>query len=426
MLVKREIHVPLFDLITCLSDVIDLVNPALVNHHKRVAYIAYCLATQLGLPNKKKNDLLLAGMLHDIGALSCQERIWTMQFELHNPHRHAEMGGRLLHSFKPLEDVAELIRFHHVRWDGGAGRVHCGETVPIGGFVLHLADRISVLIRQGCNPLGQVGRICRQIEAQAGEMFNDDVVNAFRQLAKRDYFWLDLNSPSLGSMLRRRVSLQAIELGLGELLDLARVFAMIIDFRSRFTATHSGGVAASAAVLAELAGCSERECRMMQVAGYLHDLGKLAIPAEIIEKSTPLTLRERTLVRCHPYYTYRTLENIGDMAVINAWGSFHHECLDGSGYPFRLQHQDLSLGSRIMAVADVFTAITEERPYRTGMTPGEALSVLDGMVSNAALDPNVVTLLRNNFDRTNQIREAAQAASIDTYNQVQSHLVGFV
>lgn len=60
MLVKREIHVPLFDLITCLSDVIDLVNPALVNHHKRVAYIAYCPASRLGLPNKQKNDLLHA------------------------------------------------------------------------------------------------------------------------------------------------------------------------------------------------------------------------------------------------------------------------------------------------------------------------------------------------------------------------------
>lgn len=425
MLVKKEIHVPLFDLISCLSDVIDLVNPELVNHHKKVAYIAYCLARQLGLPNKEKNDLLLAGMLHDIGALSGRERIRSMQFEVHNPHRHAEMGGRLLQSFTPLARTAELIRFHHVRWDGGDGKVHRGEAVPIGGHVLHLADRVSVLVRKSGNPLEQAGRICREVQEQSGGMFNDEVVKTFLQIARKDYFWLDVTTPSLGSLLRRRVSLETVELDLRELRSLASVFAMVIDFRSRFTATHSSGVAASAAVLAELAGCSERECGMMEVAGFFHDLGKLAIPADILEKPTPLTSRERALVRCHPYHTYRTLENIGDMGVINSWGAFHHECLNGNGYPFRLQHRDLSLGSRIMAVADVFTAITEDRPYRAGMSHEQALAVLDGMAGDTALDRNVVKLLQKNFDRAIQARESAQRASIQTYNLLQDHLEGF-
>lgn len=422
MLVKKKVHIQLSDLITCLSDVIDLVNPALFNHHQRVAYVAYSVAAQLGLPQNQRNELLLAGKLHDIGALSGQERMQTMRFEFHNPHSHAEMGWRLLSSFDPLAGVADIIRFHHVRSDDGYGRLRQGGGTPFGSHILHLADRVAVLLHTSGNVLGQRKRICRQIEAQSGGMFMPEVVAAFLKLSQKEYFWLDLVAPALDSFLHRRVKLEAIELDMSGLLSLSQVFSRIIDFRSRFTATHSSGVAASASALAKLAGCSERECEMMKVAGYLHDLGKLAVPAEILEKPGGLTRRQQDIVRCHPFYTYRTLERIGEMTTINSWCSFHHERLDGSGYPFHLKQADLSLGSRIMAVADVFTAITEDRPYREGMSTEGALAVLYDMVEADALAANVVSLLVENFDEINTVRITAQAAAVHEYHQLHHNL----
>ena len=198
---------------------------------------------------------------------------------------------------------------------------------------------------------------------------------------------------------------------------MSKLFSYIIDFRSRFTATHSSGVAASSEALSRLVGFSERECRMMRIAGHLHDLGKLAVPAEILEKPAKLTEDEFNIIRSHTFYTYRILEPIGDLDVINTWGSFHHERLDGSGYPFHHKAQDLSLGSRIMAVADVFTAITEDRPYRKEMPSERALQVLQQMADSSALDSNIVSLLRVHFDEINSSRIAAQAGASKEYQE---------
>jgi len=276
---------------------------------------------------------------------------------------------------------------------------------------------VAVLINKQEEILGQTKGICERIQENSGKMFMPELVDVFGSLPVKEYFWLDAASPSIGSILSRRVRLETIELDIEGLLSLAKLFSHIIDFRSRFTATHSSGVAASSEALSRLVGFSERECRIMRIAGYLHDLGKLAVPAEILEKPAKLTEDEFNVIRSHTFYTYRILETIGDLDLINTWASFHHERLDGSGYPFHHKGQDLSLGSRIMAVADVFTAITEDRPYRKEMPSERALQVLQQMADNSILDSNIVSLLRLHFDEINSIRIAAQAEASEAYQE---------
>jgi len=413
----KEPQIPLFDLITSLSTAMDLVSSAVVNHHKQVAYIAFSIGAELGLPTEQQNELVLAGALHDIGALSLKDRMDTLQFEVENPHQHAESGYLLLKMFEPLSSAAALVRFHHVPWNERGGSEFKGKQVPLGSHLLHLADRAAVLVNKQQEVLGQVKRVCERLLEHSGKMFMPEQVDAFMSLASREYFWLDIVSPSIGSILSNRARLATIELDMKGLLSLAKLFSQIIDFRSRFTATHSSGVAASAESLARLAGFSERECGMMRIAGYLHDLGKLAVPAEILEKPAKLTKDESDVIRSHTFYTYRSLEPISDLEVINAWASFHHERLDGKGYPFHHKGEDLSLGSRIMAVADVFTAITEDRPYRKGMTSDRALLLLQQMADNSALDCSIISQLRLHFDEVNSFRKAAQAAAVEEYQQ---------
>ncbi|MCM8763776.1 MAG: HD domain-containing protein [Candidatus Omnitrophica bacterium] len=209
----------------------------------------------------------------------------------------------------------------------------------------------------------------------------------------------------------------AIELDMTGLINLAKLFYRIIDFRSRFTATHSIGVAMTAKALSKLIGFSERECQMMEIAGYLHDLGKLEIPAEILEKPAKLTEDEFNIIKSHTYYTYSILKTISDLDLINDWPSFHHERLDGKGYPFHHKSRDLSIGSRIMAVADVFTAISEERPYRKGMSSDKALQVLQQMAQDSALDAHVVSTLAIHFNQANSIRITVQASASKEYHE---------
>ncbi len=410
----------------CLSSALDLVSPALVNHQKRVAYIALSIANEMGLPIEDQKNITLAGLLHDSGAISLRERLDTLQFEIKNPHQHAEMGYLLLKGFEPFSKAALLVRHHHVPWKEGAGAGFMGEPVALGSHILHLADRVEVSIREQQEILGQVKMICKRVENFSGKMFAPEVVNVFNHLdthlAAKEYFWLDATSPSVDTILHRQQDSTTISIGLEGLLSLANLFRQIIDFRSPFTATHTSGVAATAEALARLIDFSERECRMMKVAGYLHDLGKLSVPTEILEKPAKLTEAEFNIIRSHTYHTYSILETIPELDTINAWASFHHERLDGTGYPFHHTGQDLSLGSRIMAVADVFTAITEDRPYRKGMTSDEALQVLQKMAESSALDTSVVSVLGLHYDEVNSIRIAAQQASSKEYQEFGQHL----
>jgi HD-GYP domain-containing protein (c-di-GMP phosphodiesterase class II) len=202
------------------------------------------------------------------------------------------------------------------------------------------------------------------------------------------------------------------------MVQLSKLFSRIIDFRSRFTAMHTSGVGATAESLATLWGFSKMESIMMQIAGNIHDLGMFSVPAEIMEKPSVLTKEESNVVKKHSYHTFHALEPFENLRTMSEWASFHHERIDGSGYPFRLDGKNLSLGSRIMAVADIFTALTENRPYRKGMTPEDSLAIVEQMANSSTLDPEVVKLLKANFDQINSSRMAIELASTDQYQQL--------
>ena len=146
-------------------------------------------------------------------------------------------------------------------------------------------------------------------------------------------------------------------------------------------------------------------------------LGKLSVPAEILEKPAKLTEEEFCVVRGHAYFTDRILYPISALEMVRVWGALHHERLDGAGYPFHLRGSDIPVGSRIMAVADVFVALMEDRPYRKGMTRDEALAVLQTQATGGALDPEVIALLNRHFDDINSARIAAQSDTSHEYLQ---------
>lgn len=410
-----QIH--LLDLVICLSDTMDLISPDVVNHHKQVAYIALNIAGELKLSAEQTNNIVMAAALHDIGAISLKDRLSTLCFEMEAPHRHAELGYYLLKMFEPFSGIATLVRFHHTAWNNGNVTKAEREQIPVGSFILHLADRVAVLINRKKEITGQIQPICSKIEALANKTFMPEQIDALKRLAKNEYFWHDIVSSTIGTILSLRAQTKAIEMDIHEFLSLANMLRRIIDFRCRFTATHSSGVAACAEGLARLANFTDRMCLTVRIAGYLHDLGKIAIPSELLEKSSKLLNEEFSIIQNHVLYTHNVLSAVKGLEVINSWASFHHERLDGKGYPFQLRDVDLPAGSRILAVADVFTAITEDRPYRKGMSRGEALQVIQKMVIDSALDTEIVSLLIHHYDTIDALRLSAQSASIEEYRQ---------
>ena len=406
---------PVFDLVLCLASAVDLVSPLVADHHKRTAQIAYGLGRQMKLPEDELMDLVIAAALHDVGGLTRQDRLGALDFEYQDPYGHSVTGYLLLKPFPPFHNSAEMVRFHHIPWRDGAGAVFDGLPVPRCGHLLQLADRVAVLIDPASEILEQVEGILDKVRAQAGERFVPEHVAALAALAEKESFWLDTVYLQNLQYLARQLPWRELEITEGDFLGLTNLFRRIIDFRSQFTATHSAGVAAAAEHLARLCGFSNTDCWLIHLAGLLHDLGKLAVPAEILEKPGKLTKEEFDLVRRHTYYTFHILEPLKILDVVRIWGALHHERIDGHGYPFHLEESELPLGSRIVSVADIFTALTEDRPYRKGIAVEAALQVLVDASANHRVDGAVVAVLRDHLEEMNQVRRSAQQSALAEY-----------
>ena len=385
----------LYDIILSLAEAIDLISPELNSHHQRVAYLSYRIAEQIGMPIKERREILLQGLLHDIGALSPDERISLLDEESEHMNRHAFRGAKLLSQCPPLAPLSDGIRYHHIPWNNGLGREYDGQPVPLASNILHLADRVSVYLNFSQNILPEISEMISKFHGD--QKFSPILVKALDGLAKKEYIWLEMSDSEPLTFLPESAVILT-DLDIDGVLSIAKIFSYVIDYRSRFTATHSAGVAHIAEMLASFAGMCGDECKMMLVAGYLHDLGKLAVKNAILEKPGKLNVREFSVIRGHTFYTYRLLNKIHGFSAINQWASFHHERLNGEGYPFHLKGEQIPLGSRIMTIADIFNAITEHRPYRKGMEKQDIINVFKELTEKGELCTNVVDILLDNLD----------------------------
>jgi len=403
--------VSLTEMVLSLSKAMDCVSSVVGNHHARVGFLAARLAVALGLDISAQRDLLIAGLLHDAGALSLKSRLDALQFETDGAE-HATVGYRLLRNHERLQRVAQLVRHHHT--PNAVIQRQEGVVDPLAN-ILCLADRVDVLVRRDQPVAVQLPGICAKLRSSGEAMFRREYVEAFLDLSSDAEFAEQASSPGEWIVPLACTELPIDALTLDELVDFSRLFSQIIDFRSRFTATHSQGVAATAEQLAEMFGFDETERKLVHIAGSLHDLGKLAVPAELLEKPSALTEPEFERIKLHAQYSHDILGEVRGLDQVCEWAAHHHERMDGTGYPYRRNKSELSLGARILAVADVFTAITEDRPYRAGMDQKQAMRVLQDMARSQALDSAVSGVLLDSYDDFNELRSEVQRGAQESF-----------
>ncbi|MBM4329113.1 MAG: HD domain-containing protein [Deltaproteobacteria bacterium] len=420
-----DIHVSVYELFRCLGHAMDLVHPALADHHKRTAFIAASMADEMELPCEDQKNLLLAGLIHDAGAFSLTEKLAVARFDSEAVVPHCTAGYLLLRDYPSLAKIAQIVRHHHVSWKERPMRKSAGDTALKASHLLHLADRVAVSLDDSSEPVSLGKEVVKKIRDESGKMLDPELVRVFEQVASRNAFWFGATSRRLDLDLDRLWRCSGDGGEMIALSDIESLFSRIIDFRSRFTATHSKGVAAVSEAIAQLMGLNGA-CRIVRAAGHLHDLGKLAVPKEILEAARPLTPEERELIRIHPYHTSQVLRTIDELHEVAMWSGFHHECLDGSGYPFHLQADDLTTEARILAVADLFSALSEDRPYRSAMPRGDVIRILDRMARDLKLDADIVALAITYYDELDARRRAVQIrieAEYDIFTETMTSAV---
>ena len=387
-------------LLSACSYALDCVEAELVHvtskHARRVAYMSVCTAQQMGIQGKKLQDLAVCALLHD-NALTqyIQEELHSDISQASVTHELPQLGAHCISGEKNLQglpfhtDVSHVILYHHENADGSGPFGKTWAEVPLFARIIHLCDLLDVICRARTFTSDTWQKAKAFLTSARGHIIDDECTDAFLQAFSESHF-LSIGNKDLGVCLWNKVPRIKQDLSFAQIKILANFFAHIIDYKSPFTSTHSIGVAADAEKLTRHMGFDEETAQKMYLAGALHDIGKVAIGNEILEKPGRLTDEEFATMKHHAAYTYYILSGIDDFDEIRDWAAFHHERLDGSGYPFGKSASDLNTLERIMACVDIYQALTESRPYKQGMSHEKACGILQDMAEKGWIDSDIV------------------------------------
>ncbi len=305
--------------------------------------------------------------------------------------RGADIARRLRFS----DDVAQAIAHLDEHWDGsGLPQGIAGEDIHIGGRIAQLAQIADVFYMTG-----GANAALAEIMRRSGSWLDPKLVATFMQLASSPVFWTALESETIAQdLFALEPATQRVDVDEDYLDDIADAFGQVIDAKSSFTSGHSERVGYYADAIAAFLDFDAANRRRLRRAAILHDVGKLGVSSAILEKPGKLDSEEWREMQSHADHTTHILSQIGvmhDMALI---AGSHHERLDGKGYPLGLDARTISIESRIITVADIFDALTADRPYRAAMPVEQALHIMAGEVGSA-IDPQCFYALQMALDK---------------------------
>ena len=388
----------LHEAVYSLSDALDLVGVTHIHHGKRVAYIAAECARFLHWPAPLMDQLFQAAILHDCGVSKTVVHQRLAQMEWENDAEHCLRGAELLRDSPVLSPLADSILYHHTHWDALQHVALSDEQRRLTNCIF-MADRVDVQCLGSSDGESNIlllkDAIRARTDALRGSWFAPELVDAFLAVSHSEAFWFTLENEHVNGYVNHWIhKTHRVDIEFEQLRSLVRVFSYIVDAKSTFTREHSDGVANLARHIGGLFHLPQRTCEMLELAGLLHDLGKLRVPDHLLEKPGRLTTTEYADVQRHSFDTYNVLKNIHGFEDIALWAGQHHERVNGSGYPHHLRDQQLSLEARIVAVSDVFQALAQNRPYRQALTPQQIVAILDADVAAGKLDDAVVSKVK--------------------------------
>jgi HD-GYP domain-containing protein (c-di-GMP phosphodiesterase class II) len=437
------VDVRLSEVVSALSHALDVTGGQPMGHAERSCLIGLRLAEAVDLESDRRSSLFYALLLKDAG---CSTTAATTASVFGGDDQQVKRESRVIDTKRPLQTLGYLRRnvapgaplrerARHLRAvvamaNGGVDeleRMRCerGAQIALGigldedaaaaiGQLFehwdgngHPGDRageeISLLARMAC--LAQTmeffwqqgGAIaaCDVARDRRGTWFDPALVAAIGDLERDVAFWASLEAPDVQSV----EPADRVERADDARLDrIAEAFASIVDAKSPFTARHSAGVSAIAVGIAETMSLDDATQRLVRRAGLLHDVGKLGVSNQILDKPGSLTPAEWTAVRAHPRLSLIILRRVPALADVAQLAAMHHERLDGSGYPYGLTGADLGLSARILQVADVADALASERPYRAALPIDEVLAII-GRDAGPRLDRDAFAALEASLPR---------------------------
>ncbi len=420
----------LSEVISALTFALDLTEDAVPGHSLRTCLLGMRLAEAIALPQRELSSLYYALLLKDIGCADHVTRLsqimgasdpgpWLLDnvsFSLaSNPmlleHVWREVlpgvpvpaeigrlagveaklgsasgedtiaeehrGAETMRHLSMSEDTIAAIANINERWDGsGLPAGKRGDQIPQLARLCAVAQTLDAFATEHGPEVA-----LRMLRTRRGTSFDPDLVRAAQLLHTTGRLWSQCQPRDVEST---RTEVLRLDPGVSSPLTPERVdriceaFGNVVDAKSPFTYHHSLGVTEVAVAIATELGLLPERISLVRRAAFLHDIGKLAVPNQILDKRGKLDAREWTLVTRHPKTSGSILQRVGAFRELASLAAEHHERLDGSGYPFALTAKQISIESRVIALADCYSAMAEDRPYRPGLDAQDILAEIGG------------------------------------------------
>jgi HD-GYP domain-containing protein (c-di-GMP phosphodiesterase class II) len=424
-------QVLLSDVLGALSHALDLTEGQPVGHCIRCCWIGMQIGREFGLDEAAIGELYYVLLLKDLGCSSnaariCQlyltdDRRFKNDFKTVGAglpqvlgfvlkHTGAEVGlaerlRAVLHVMKNggeisrelIEtrctrgaDIARQLRFSEAvaagiqgldeHWNGGGKPIGLkGEAIPVYSRIALLSQVVEVF-----HAASGASAAKAEVKERTGGWFDPAVAAAFARVAAMPDFWTTLAGADVARQALALAPAQQEVVADEDYLDeIAAAFAKVVDAKSPYTSGHSDRVALFADLIAEELALDAGQRRRLKRAALLHDIGKLGVSNAILDKPGKLDEAEWALMREHATMSEAILSRVPAFQELARVGGAHHERLDGKGYPRGLGGDALCLATRIVTAADVFDALTADRPYRAAMPVEKALGIMEQDVGKA-------------------------------------------
>ncbi len=335
--------------------------------------------TGLGAPLKDRFRSILTIVRH--GDAIAQDLIAT------RCQRGAEIARRLRFPASVAEGIYSLDEHYDGR---GRPQKLVGSAIPLASRIALLAQVIDVF-----HTVGGPGAALEEVRLRSGRWFDPALVAVFEAVAAAEPFWLTLTSPGLqAAVLELEPGSHTVALDDDYLDDIATAFGQVVDSKSPYTSGHSLRVAQYADRIGRVLGLAPERRRWLKRGALLHDVGKLGVSNSVLDKPGKLEADEWQAVQAHAQYTEAILSRISAFAELARVAAAHHERLDGTGYPRGLSGEAIGIETRIITTADIFDAITAERPYRGAVPIPDTLAMMAEHVGSS-IDPDCFAALRD-------------------------------
>jgi putative nucleotidyltransferase with HDIG domain len=438
----------LAEVLSALTYALDITEGQPQGHSVRCCWIGLLMAEELKLDDQQTWELYYTLLLKDLGCSSNAARVCELyladdlsfkkDFKLVNGSlpqalrfvmSHTGLQSGMAERFRAIinifqnggeisrelietrctrgADIARKMRFsepvatgiHNLdeHWDGsGKPNGIKGNDISLYARIALLAQVVDIFRMSGGEDAAR-----KEIENRSGTWFDPALVKAFKAIAQRPSFWDAMKGDDLREIILELEPNNAdINFDEDYLDDIASGFAQVVDAKSPFTKGHSERVALYSDMIAEQLQLTPPHRRWLKRAALLHDIGKLGVSNSILDKPDKLDDAEWVAMRRHTIETETILSRISVFKHMAPIAAAHHEKLNGKGYPKGMQGDEISLESRILAVADIFDALTADRPYRTAMPVAKALSIMTED-AGIALDANCFEALKQALQRIN-------------------------